>query len=81
MLNKNSKKYARSLKSFLNRPKIFSNELYTNQSMKLQTSFSMPIVLKLNRNKNAQEICPFKGAKPRTFCTILSCVYVCKIIF
>ena len=41
----------------------------------------MPIVLKLDRNQNAQEICPFEGAKPRTFCTILSCVMSVKSIF
>ena len=81
MLNKSSKKYARGLKCFLNRPKIFSNELYRNQSINLKTSFSRPIVLKLNRNQNAQEICPFKGAKPRTFCTIISCVMSVKSIF
>ena len=78
MLNKSSKKYARGLTCFLNRPEIFSNELYRNQSIKLQTSFSMSIVLNLNRNQNAQEIWPFKGAKPCTFCTILSCVMSIK---
>ena len=78
MLNKSSKKYARGLKKILNRTKIFRNKLYKNQSIKLQTSFSMSIVLKLNRNQNAQEICPYIGAKPRTFCTILSCVMSVK---
>ena len=77
MLNKSSKKYARGLKFIPEQTD--SNELYKNQSIKSQTSFSMPIDLKLNRNKNAQEICPFKGVKPRTFCTILSCVS--KIFF
>ena len=55
MLNKSSKKYARDLKSFLNRPKIFSNELYKNQSIKSKTFFSMPIVLKLKKNKNRKK--------------------------
>ena len=55
MLNKSSKKYARGLKFFLNRPNIFSNELYKNQSIKSQTFFSMPIVLIYYKNKNRKK--------------------------